>query len=182
MAQTGSGDFPKRSASLIAETPAIFSLGRRYRYLLRRRVGFGETVCLFIMLNPSTADETQEDPTVRRCMDFAQRWGFGILEVVNLFGLRSTDPAMLRTVNVEPVGPDNDYWILSRAMQAARIVCAWGNHGSFDGRSAHVVAMMVAAGVELMHFGLTKCREPRHPLYLPKVMSPMIWITPLEAE
>ena len=152
----------------------MFSPDRCYRYLLRRRVSLAPGVCLFIILNPSTADELLDDPTIRRCIDFAQRWGFGILEVVNLFALRGTDPAVLRSA-MKPIGPHNDRWILSRAKGAGRVVCAWGNHGSFDNRSADVISMLVAAGIELMHLGLTKTELPRHPLYLPKDREPVIW-------
>ncbi len=119
-------------------SPAIFSPCRRYRYLLMRRVSFlAETTCLFIMLNPSTADETQDDPTIRRCMGFARRWGFGVLVVANIFAWRATDPQELHdlgfphasTTTITAVGPENDLFICTAAVEADKIICAWGNHG-----------------------------------------------------
>lgn len=150
---------------------AIFSPDRRYRYTLYRRIawlgGPGGT-CLFICLNPSTADETKDDRTVTRCIRFARKWEFSHLELVNIFALRSTDPKMLHR-RADPIGPRNDAWITEAAVRASLIVVAWGNHGVHLGRGDRVLELLreIAPG-KVMHFGLTKAGQPRHPLYLKK--------------
>ena len=106
---------------------AVFSEDRCYRYLLRRRVGESSRRVLFIMLNPSKADEKRNDATIRRCVGFARSWGFGILEVVNLFALMSTNPEALLKAK-DPVGPDNDAAIRAALEVADTVVLAWGNH------------------------------------------------------
>src|SRR5437588_2477108 len=89
---------------------AVFSPDGRYRYLLTRRLGRSRRVATFIMLNPSTADAINNDPTIRKCVGFARRWGCGLLQVVNLFALRATEPRVLRAA-ADPVGPENSRWI-----------------------------------------------------------------------
>ena len=153
--------------------PAVFSPCQRYRYLLRRRVGLSELICLFIMLNPSKADAIRNDPTVRRCMDFAHSWGFGILMVANLFALRSTDPIELKLTNLDPVGPDNDDWLTIAAKKADRIVFGWGNGGQYLGRAEAVRALLKEASIApSVYLELTQQGEPRHPLYVAKNCVP----------
>ena len=147
------------------QVSAVFSPDRRYRYILRRTVGLGLDACLFIMLNPSTADETQDDPTVRRCIGYARRWGFGVMGVANIFALRSTDPRLLAHAG-DPIGPDNDAWLVKSARYADTVVCAWVNWGQLLGRGEQVRTMLTDAGVGLQHLGLTGRGQPRHPLYL----------------
>ena len=145
---------------------AIFSEDRRYRYLLTRRVGTSQSRVLFVMLNPSAADEVRDDPTIRRCIAFARDWGFGLLEVVNLFALMSTDPKGLLAAE-EPVGPDNDATIQAALQRADKVILAWGNHGSYHGeRAAHVTKMALDVSTP-HHLGLTKIGFPRHPLLVP---------------
>jgi hypothetical protein len=145
---------------------AVFSFCRRYRYLLVRRVGFGDRVVAFLMLNPSTADEANNDPTIRRCIDFATRDGFGVLRILNLFAWRSTDPRGLLEV-ADPVGADNDATILATAADAEIVICAWGVHGRLHGRANAVLAILRPHADKLRCLGLTKSGAPRHPLYLP---------------
>lgn len=141
---------------------AIVSDCERYRYLLSRRLGSSEQVVTVIGLNPSTADATQDDPTIRRCIGFAKREGAGLLLMVNLFALRSTDPKALRT-HTKPVGPDNDIW-LARAVDLADLtIAAWGNGGTLLGRSQE---MTEKYREKLYTLGLTLSGMPRHPLYL----------------
>lgn len=147
--------------------PAVFSQDRKYRYLLGRQTGPNDQSCLFIMLNPSTADETQNDPTVRRCEGFSALWGYGNLVVANIFAFRSTSPLRL-AVQDDPVGPENDYWIMRAAKVADKVILAWGNWGEFRGRGNRVRGMLDAENIEYHHFGLTKANQPRHPLYLRK--------------
>lgn len=144
---------------------AVFSKGRRYRYTLRRRLNKrGDKILLVIGLNPSTADGTKDDPTVRRCAGFAERMGYNILFVVNLFALRSTDPRKLREAEF-PVGPRNDPWILRVARKAHKIVLAWGAGADWaPERSDQMLALL--AHHDLYCFGTTQSGAPRHPLYL----------------
>lgn len=145
---------------------AIFDATRRYRYVLMREWLFGEHTCVFIMLNPSTADEEVLDPTVRRCVDYAQRWGYKRLIVLNLFAWRSTDPSQLKVVEA-PVGEENLHWIRSSAMRSdSRIVCAWGKDGRLFDQDRRVLEVL--NGTALWCLGENQDGTPVHPLYQPK--------------
>ena len=123
------------------------------------------------MLNPSAADEERNDPTIRRCIGFARDWGFGLLEVVNLFALMSTDPKGLLETE-DPVGPDNDATIQDALQRADKVILAWGNQGSrHRERAAHVMKMALDAS-NPHHLGMTKLGFPRHPLLLPRSTRP----------
>ena len=145
----------------------------KYRYILTRRRGEGSRRVTFCMLNPSTADSCQDDPTIRRCTGFADLWGFTELVVVNLFALRSTDPKNLYQSN-DPVGPDNDGYI-QRACAAELVICAWGAHGNFMNRGKQVLDTMRSNGVHVRHLGLTKAGQPKHPLYLRSDTKPELF-------
>ncbi|MFL5342685.1 MAG: DUF1643 domain-containing protein [Gemmataceae bacterium] len=154
---------------------AIFSACRRYRYLLWRSVAaIGGGTMTWIMLNPSTAGASADDPTIRRCQVFTRSWGFGRMLVVNLFAFRATLPTDLREAEA-PVGPDNDRLILQAVRGAERVVCAWGVHGELHGRGELVRARLTTADVDLYHVGLTRFGHPRHPLYLPASTLPVVW-------
>jgi hypothetical protein len=140
---------------------ATLSADRAYRYLLTRRWGDGPAMC-WIMLNPSTADASEDDPTIRRCIGFARREGCEAIQVVNLFALRAADPGEL-LASPDPIGPGGDGFLLARPL-AACTVAAWGARGSLHGRSAKVTAML--AGVRLLCLGVTSSGEPKHPLYV----------------
>ena len=155
-------------------TPAVFSPDRVYRYVLRRRVGLSDGICTFVMLNPSTADEERDDPTVGRCKRFARDWGFGTLFVVNAFAYRATDPRELGKVN-DPIGPGNDRAIRDAAKTSGLTVAAWGNGGEMNGRSDSLRSLFRESGVPLYHIGLTASGEPRHPLYVSKDQTPTLW-------
>jgi hypothetical protein len=124
---------------------------------------------MFIGLNPSTADEVNDDPTVRRCIRFARDWGYGGLVMMNAFAYRATDPRVMKAA-FAPVGPDNDYWLLEmakiRRRQGAVIVAAWGNHGIYRNRHQHILNLFQDAGITLHCLGLTKTGQPKHPLYV----------------
>lgn len=156
---------------------AVFDATRRLRYTLTREWGAeGKGGVLWVMLNPSTADEWQDDPTIRRCINFSRTWGYGRLVICNLFALRATDPRELyRQGGV--VGVGNDAILRSEAARADLVVAAWGNHGRLFGRSTHVRELLVAAtpGGRLHHLGLTTAGQPRHPLYLPSSCRPQPW-------
>ena len=143
-------------------TGATFSADGRYRYRLWRRWDRARPVVAFVMLNPSTADATRDDPTIRRCISFARAWGFGGVEVVNLFAYRATDPRVLRRAR-DPVGPGNDRQIARACREAALVVAAWGASHAGD-RAAHVLRRLSAPRC----FGTTRSGQPAHPLYLPR--------------
>jgi len=137
----------------------------RYRYTLTREWLTGAGTVLFVMLNPSTADASQDDRTIGRCIGFAQRWGYQRLAVVNLFALRSRDPDELLRAD-DPVGPDNDGWIGALAGAADLTVCAWGAHkAARAARADDVMDMLADAPVYCL--GTTAGGLPNHPLYLP---------------
>jgi len=144
---------------------ATFDETGRYRYRLWRRLGDGSTRVCFVLLNPSTADATRDDPTIRRCVGFARAWGFDRMDAVNCFAWRATDPRALRTA-WDPVGPRNDAAIRRCAREADLVVAAWGNHAALLGRSARVCRILEETGASLWSFGVTGAGEPRHPLYL----------------
>lgn len=160
----------------LAGSGALFSPCETYRYRLWRR--WDEGACLlFIMLNPSTADEVKNDPTVERCERRARALGYGAVEVVNLFALRSPDPVDLvdsAEAGIDPVGgQENDRSIIDAVRAAGSVVCAWGAHGSLYGRAEAVKAMIRPHVRQLYVLGLTKGGEPRHPLYI-KSAAPLI--------
>jgi hypothetical protein len=144
---------------------AVLSDDQAYRYRLSRIWDEAVPTMLVIGLNPSTADATNDDATIRRCRGFAAREGCGGLQVVNLFAYRSTDPAALTRV-ADPVGPDNDVHIAA-AEFAAVAVAAWGASGRLNGRDRDVTDLIHSLGVPLRCWGYTKAGHPRHPLYLP---------------
>mgnify|MGYP003381930750 CR=1 FL=1 len=153
------------------KTDATFSPCRLYRYELWRKWGEGDRYVMFIGLNPSTADEKTDDPTVRRCMNYAQAWGYGALCMTNLFAYRATKPRDMMSV-ADPVGPENNHFLLQAAAQAGIIVAAWGTDGAHLGRDTKVREMLP----QLTCLRLTKKGHPAHPLYLPKTLKPALWL------
>jgi hypothetical protein len=156
-----------------AQSEAVYSDCERYRYLLTRRWGPGRKA-LFVMLNPSTATEMQNDPTVERCERRARALGCGAFRVTNIFAFRATDPKVMRA-EVDPVGPANDAAILESLSWADMVLCAWGNHGLHLNRGADVAALLRKARVPLWHLGLTGQGQPRHPLYVGYDQQPQPW-------
>ncbi len=140
-----------------------------YRYSLVRQLKRNSyTRIAWIMLNPSTADAKHDDPTLRRCVGFSKRWGFGSLEVVNLFGFRTTKPTDLRRV-LDPVGPRNDEFIVAAVTAADCVVCAWGGRALAAGwgkRSDDVNALIREVGSVVFCLRTTKGGDPSHPLYV----------------
>jgi len=153
---------------------ATFSSCRRWRYLLWRRWDEEKPIANFLMLNPSTADETQLDPSCARARDYAERWGYGALIVTNLFAWRATDPKELKQAE-DPVGRSNNQAILRSARQADLVLCAWGNHGAHLERASKVVRMLMGAGIRLEVLRITAADQPAHPLYLPAKLRPARW-------
>lgn len=149
---------------------ALFSDNRKYRYTLWRTWDLKAGYAMFICLNPSTANETEDDPTVRRCIGFAKTWGYGGLIMTNLFAFRATDPIDMQNEK-DPVGPKNDYFLRVCSGYASMIVVAWGFKGSFLQRDKAVLALIPNKHV----LRLTKGGHPSHPLYLPKTLTPIKW-------
>lgn len=137
----------------------------KFRYRLWRKWGEGSPL-LFVMLNPSTADHEVDDPTIRRCLRFAESHGFGELEVVNLFAYRATDPHDLRRAGYQ-VGPENDHHIAAAVGDAAAVCLAWGaNVGGLE-RPVIVLQQLRALGVKPQCLRITRGGYPQHPLMLP---------------
>ena len=151
------------------ESCAEFSKDRIYRYTLWR-IWEKTDYVMFIGLNPSTADETKDDPTIRRCIGFARDWGFGGLCMVNIFAYRATLPEKMKKV-ADPIGPMNDYYIALCSMRSELNIAAWGVHGIHKGRDEEIRDLLPS----LCHLGLTKVGRPRHPLYLAKTTRPVPW-------
>jgi len=150
---------------------AIISPCGQYRYTLHRQIPSvlrWVHPCLFVMLNPSTADATQDDPTIRRCLHFAKREGCTSLTVVNLFALRATNPKALAQHSA-PFGPDNGLHLAGQIrehQQIGIIVAAWGAH-PIDSRFQAVGALKMALqNAGALCLGMTKDGSPRHPLYV----------------
>jgi hypothetical protein len=140
---------------------AAFSRCRRYRYALWREWDASLPMVLFVGLNPSTADARQNDPTIRRCIDFARRWGYGSLAVGNLFALRTPYPRVLKAA-IDPVGLRNDWWLRKLGREASLVIAAWGADGAFLARSESSLELFD----QLWCLGRTRSGEARHPLYL----------------
>lgn len=148
---------------------AILSDCKRYRYRLWRDVPGGITGrALFIMLNPSTATAEVDDPTVKRCTGFAQRYGFLRYDVVNLFSYRSAEPTRLCSGDVQPFGPDHDPHVTAAINDADIIICAWGADKLVQGTTFanDMVARVKRLGKTPLCLGQTIGGHPRHPLYL----------------
>lgn len=153
---------------------AVFSRCGAFRYELGRVWDTGAAALAFVMLNPSTADETRNDPTVERCERRARATGFGGVIVVNLFAFRATDPGDMRRA-ADPIGPSNDRVLETRLPAKSIVVCAWGTHGAYLQRGAQVEALLRRKGHLLHHLGLSRAGHPKHPLYIPYSVEPMPW-------
>ena len=149
------------------ENGAVFSPCKIYRYTLWRVWDRTLPLVNFVMLNPSTADEVLNDPTVERCERRARKMGYGGLIVTNAFALRSTDPKGLRRID-DPVGPENDHHISVSAAQAALVVCGWGKHcdAVAPGRGNRILQAIHAGGRVPHALKLNGDGSPQHPLYI----------------
>jgi len=165
-----------------AQSVAVYSDCENFRYSLTRIWQADAKRALFVMLNPSTATEVENDPTVERCERRARALGCGGFRVCNIFAWRATDPRNMR-VQTDPVGPENDAaiveattWATGRpAFGGGQVICAWGTHGAHLGRGVKVEALLRARDVDLWHLGLTKDGHPKHPLYIAYAVQPVRW-------
>ncbi len=142
---------------------ASFSPDRVYRYVLWRIWDKDKPLICFVGLNPSTADEIKNDPTIRRCIGFAKQWGYGGILMGNIFAYRSTDPKELLYLT-DPVGEGNDAALKIMNEAANKTVACWGNWGAYMNRGDKVLKIL--CGCE--NFGMTGKGQPKHPLYLSK--------------
>lgn len=160
------GSMANRKLLLAAQdihADVLFSDCQHYRYALWRHWKPQQPFALFIGLNPSTTEGNDDNPTIRRCMDFAFRWGYGGLCLANLFAYRADTPQQLIKV-AKPHGPDNDRWLQKLAKDAGIVVAAWGNHGAHLQRSQEVQRLLPP----MYCLKMNKSGEPAHPLYQPK--------------
>lgn len=157
-----------------AASRAVYSDCERYRYELTRIWDRTGRRAHFIMLNPSTATEVQNDPTVERCERRVRTLGFGAFRVTNIFAWRDTDPRAMRAAD-DPVGPENDAAILAACTWADQSICAWGTHGQHMGRGPAVEGMLRRGKIPLCHLGLSKGGHPKHPLYIAYAVRPVAW-------
>ncbi len=144
---------------------ATYSPCERYRYALTRIWDDSAPKLLFIMLNPSTATELKNDPTIERCERRARALGYGAFRACNLFAFRATDPRDLKRAR-DPVGPDNLAELLLASRWSDTILCAWGTHGAHIGLGPAIRTLLTREGHQLHHLGLSKDGHPRHPLYV----------------
>jgi hypothetical protein len=161
---------------------AHFSPCEKYRYTLWRSLRpytpMKLGTCVFVMLNPSTADAAKNDPTVRRCIGYASDWGYAKLLVLNAFAFRGTDPKdMLAADN--PIGDDNDYWFLElldpkkqKPPKVTQVIVAWGKDGKHRDRDLGLMQLFGDLGITPHCLGTNQDGTPRHPLYLRKDLEP----------
>jgi hypothetical protein len=149
------------------ENGATFSDCRNYRYALWRIWDYDKPRIMFIGLNPSTADETQNDPTIRRVIGFAKDWGYGGIYMCNLFAIVSTDPAILKMCT-DPIG-DNDHHLLKYADLSKDILFGWGNFKEAVDRVKYVSGLFPNA----LCLGKNQNGTPKHPLYIAAKTTPI---------
>lgn len=146
----------------------IFSPCREYRYTLYREWDEGNRIVAFIGLNPSTADEIKNDPTVTRCINYAKKWGYSGMYMMNIFAYRATDPRVMKA-HSEPIGSENDHYLSLVAKEAKIVIAAWGTHGKHLKRGQAVKNLI--PGLHCLR--VTKDGHPSHPLYLPGNLVPI---------
>lgn len=164
----------RQHRDLLRSSWADYSDCGLYRYSLTRIWDAAGPKASFVMLNPSTATEVQNDPTVERCERRARAMGYGAFQVANIFAYRATDPQDMRRAP-DPIGPHNDAAILGAAEWADCIICAWGTHGAHLGRGAQVESLLRGKGHSLYHLGLSMGGAPKHPLYIGYAVKPTLW-------
>lgn len=150
------------------ETHAELSNCRKYRYALWRTWDKSKEKVMFIGLNPATADEVEDDRTIRRCVNYAKQWGYGGIIMANLFAFRTQSPAEMMA-STDPVGPENDRWLRDLASQAPLIVAMWGNLGKYRNRAFEVAKMFP----ELKCLRITGAGQPHHTRGLPNGLHPL---------
>ena len=147
---------------------AILSADGKYRYVLNRIWDDNLPKVAIIGLNPSTADATEDDRTINRCINFVRSWGYGGFYMLNLFAFRATDPKELYKAK-NPIGEDNEKYILDVISKVEKVVCAWGNHGIYQNQNKKILSLIEAP----FCLKISLSGEPRHPLYLKSDLKPI---------
>ena len=159
-------------SNLFETREAVFSPDRKYRYRLRQIWNKNLPCLCFLMLNPSTADETKNDPTVERCERRARATeNCGGVEIINIFAYRATDPNIMKA-QTDPIGPYNDKHILEAATNAAQLIIAWGKHGQHMTRGEQVLSLLRDNAIKPYHLKINKDGFPAHPLYISYNVQP----------
>ena len=153
---------------IFMQRSAVFSKCRTYRYLLSRVWDETSPRVMFVGLNPSTADENTDDPTIRRCINFAKSWGFGGMSIVNLFAFCSHDPKKLEKIK-DPIGPKNDILLKKHISKHEKVVLIWGNKGDYLKRNEQVLKLIKKP----LCLKINKNGAPGHPLYLKSTLKPI---------
>lgn len=162
------GEFAMKFTNVDQSSSAILSECGTYRYLLSRAWKYpaeDQPYVLFILLNPSTADHLQNDPTVRRCIGFAKEWGYNRVVIGNLYAYRSTDPKQLNT-HLNPVGPKNIHHLKTVILKANKVVLGWGSNAELPNSENYIIQEVLQLIQKPYCLGVTKSGQPRHPLYL----------------
>lgn len=154
----------------IIQKRALLDETRKYRYVLTRKINQKPPI-LFIMLNPSTADEFQDDPTIRRIIGFTKSWGYGVSIVMNIFAYRSSDPSELRKA-IDPIGRLNDYYLDLVSNHVDKIIVAWGVNGNYLKRAKKVIDRLPLRN-KVFCLEMTKGGYPKHPLYVRSDIVPI---------
>jgi hypothetical protein len=142
-----------------------------YRYTLTREWADGKCVC-WLCFNPSTANATEDDHSIRKMIGFSKRWGYGRMVVINLYALRSRDPGAIGRTDASAIGPLNNYWITESIKESREVICAWGCADRISSISERISAVLKLIGetdpqLPLTCLGYRKDGHPRHPLMLP---------------
>ena len=144
---------------------AIYSPCKKYRYALTRTKARAKIKVLFILLNPSTATELKNDPTIARCQKRSAMLNYGAFTICNLFAFRTKSPKLMK-ISLDPIGPENNRIIKQQIVEANKVVCAWGNHGDHLDQANNILKILKETGAQTYHLGLTKNNQPIHPLYI----------------
>lgn len=151
-------------------TDSHFSACQDYRYAFLQEWDATLPKVMFIGLNPTQMDDNQSNPTLKRCINFAKDWGYGGLYVTNLFARLAATPDLLKQTE-QPIGADNDAWLLKLSQECDLVVAAWGNDGNYQNRSANVRHLLP----NLHCLKVNQSGEPTHPLYQPKTTQPIAY-------
>ena len=151
---------------------AIYSPCKSYRYSLVRRQINAKKHLLFILLNPSTATEIKNDPTITRCQNRSEALGYKAFIICNLFAFRTKSPKVMKSVR-DPIGPENNSIIQESLNLADQVICGWGNHGTHLNQSETILKIIKASQTTAFHLGLTQNSQPAHPLYISYKQKPI---------
>ena len=153
---------------------AVYSPCKNYRYSLSRAHKTARKSLLFILLNPSTATEKKNDPTIARCEQRAKLLGYKSFIICNLFAYRTKSPLLMKNYHA-PIGSENNQIIEESLGIANQVICAWGNHGTHLNQAETVMKIIETMGKSAYHLGLTKRDQPIHPLYVHYNQKPILW-------